>query len=162
MVKSYLRYEPRASLGVVVSGASTHPPAALLDRGGRLCFAAAGENVVVWEAKRGVQVALWRGDKHEVTALALSPDGATAAVGYADGSVQLWQHPSGISITTFNGHRNAVSALAFDRTGTRLASGSKDTDVIVWDVVGERGLFRYARHLKARGKTCINRVPSVG
>jgi hypothetical protein len=27
-----------------------------------------------------------------------------------------------------------------------MVSGSQDTDLIVWDVVGEAGLFRYAKH----------------
>ena len=47
------------------------------------------------------QVAVLHGDKHEVSSLALSPDQATLAAGYEDGSVRLWSVASYDSRITF-------------------------------------------------------------
>lgn len=47
------------------------------------------------------QVAVLRGDKHEVSSLALSPDRTTLAAGYEDGCVRLWSVASCDSHITF-------------------------------------------------------------
>ena len=47
------------------------------------------------------QVAVLRGDKHEVSSLALSPDQTTLAAGYEDGCVRLWSVASCDSHITF-------------------------------------------------------------
>ncbi|GAA5891359.1 hypothetical protein JCM8208_002599 [Rhodotorula glutinis] len=141
MVKSYQRHGPTEAFGVIASGP------AVFD--GRKAYCPALEDVLVWDVKKGEQVAMW----HEtslralVTAISRSPaDWDSFAVGYADGSVRLWNAKTQTVTVTFNGHKTAVSALAWDRDGTRLATGAKDTDIIVWDVVGEVGLFRLRGH----------------
>ena len=91
---------------------------------------------------------MWRGRKAEVTCVARSHSGRLIAVGYADGSIILWSTADGAEGTAFQGHKGSVTALAFDADDVRLASGARDTTVIVWDVVGERGLYRYA-HLES-------------
>jgi len=56
MVKTYLRYEPAGAFGVVVSPGAH--PAALFDQTNapRRAYTAAGENVITWDLKRGLQV----------------------------------------------------------------------------------------------------------
>ncbi|GAA5974777.1 hypothetical protein JCM11641_007261 [Rhodosporidiobolus odoratus] len=143
MVKSYLRHGPTEAFGVIASAGSN----TVWD--GRKAYCPALEDVLVWDVKKGEQVAMW----HEtnlralVTCISRSPvSWETFAVGYADGSIRIWSSVDQTVVVTFNGHKSAVSALAWDVDGARLASGSKDTDVIVWDVVGEVGLFRLRGH----------------
>ncbi|KAI8073910.1 hypothetical protein BC940DRAFT_343481 [Gongronella butleri] len=144
MVKAYLRYEPLASFGVINSTSST----ICYDDTGKLAITPALEAVIVWDLRRGVEVARWHefGNKAAVTGLAKSTNGKDYAVGYADGTIRIWDMTTGQSTVTLSGHRSAVTALAFDASGTRLASGARDTDVIVWDVVAEAGLFRLKGH----------------
>ncbi|KAL1919761.1 uncharacterized protein VTP21DRAFT_1692 [Calcarisporiella thermophila] len=144
MVKAYLRYEQRASFGVVTSGRSN----VVHDANGRLAVAPALEDVVLWDLKKGTLIGRWHDadNKAEVTCIARSPNNKDYAVGYSDGAIRLWNIDSGISTVLFNGHRGAVTALAFDKLGARLASGATDTDLIVWDVVGEVGLYRMRGH----------------
>ncbi|BGP42296.1 beta transducin [Rhodotorula kratochvilovae] len=141
MVRSYLRHGNTDAFGVIASGPAVYD--------GRKAYCPALEDVLVWDVKKGEQVAMWHetGLRALVTSISRSPtDWDQFAVGYADGSVRLWNAKTQAVTVTFNGHKTAISALAWDRDGTRLASGAKDTDIIVWDVVGEVGLFRLRGH----------------
>ncbi|KJR81648.1 U3 small nucleolar RNA-associated protein 12 [Sporothrix schenckii 1099-18] len=161
MVKSYLKFEPARSFGVVASGTSnllwaghsstsfTSTSAASTTTGSGHAIVAANEDVLVWDMKKGELLSRWHDDKNtsQVTALAASrADRDVVAVGYEDGSVRLWDRRMATVMVNFNGHRSAVTHLAFDGAGVRLASGSKDTDVIVWDLVAETGLYKLRGH----------------
>ncbi|GAA6013590.1 hypothetical protein JCM10207_004784 [Rhodosporidiobolus poonsookiae] len=143
MVKSYQRHGPTEAFGVIASsGANT-----VWD--GRKAYCPALEDVLVWDVKKGEQVAMWHetGLRALVTCISRSPTSWDSfAVGYADGSIRIWDSKTQAVTVTFNGHKTAVTALAWDHDGTRLASGSKDTDVIIWDVIGEVGMFRLRGH----------------
>ncbi|BGP34220.1 beta transducin [Rhodotorula toruloides] len=141
MVKSYLRHGPTEAFGLIATGPAVYD--------GRKAYCPALEDVLVWDVKKGEQVAMWHetGLRALVTCLSRSPtDWDSFAVGYADGSVRLWNAKTQSVTVTFNGHKTGVTALAWDADGTRLASGARDTDVILWDVVGEVGLFRLRGH----------------
>ncbi|CAH3120735.1 unnamed protein product [Pocillopora meandrina] len=151
LTKAYLRYVQSACFGVVSSLKAkvvfikrrintTRKQIALY----AVCPAL--ENVIIWDVRRGEKVSVLAGDKHEVTALQVSPDQQVLAVGYEDGSVRLWKLQDNTCQVTFSGHKSAVSALKFDDAGGRLVSGSRDTDVIVWDTVNEAGLYRFKGH----------------
>ncbi|CDP15296.1 unnamed protein product [Coffea canephora] len=150
MVKAYLRYEPAASFGVIVSGDSN----IAYDSTGKLLLAAALEKVGVWHVRQGVcgktlapaLSSTSRGPALAVTSIAASPSPSLVASGYADGSIRIWDSEKGTCETTLNGHKGAVTALRYNRLGSLLASGSKDNDIILWDVVGEAGLFRLRGH----------------
>ncbi|KAJ2343290.1 beta transducin, partial [Coemansia sp. RSA 2618] len=144
MVKSYLRYEAQSMFGVIASAGGN----AVFDHSGRLSITPALDSVIVWDIKKGTQVARWSDSDNtaEVTCIARSPNGKDYAVGYADGSIRLFDLQTNAVNVVLNGHRGRVSALQFDVTGTVLASGARDTDVVVWDVVGEVGLYRLRGH----------------
>ena len=147
MVRSYFRYEHKASFGVIAS----HRSNALFTRSADLALAAALEDVAVWNLRQGVQVGTLRAAAQtaggaEVTAIAQSTDDQTAAVGYSDGTVRLFSLKTHELVVSLAGHKKEVAALAFSRDGSRLASGSRDTAVIVWDVIAETGLFRLRGH----------------
>ncbi|OVA17951.1 WD40 repeat [Macleaya cordata] len=148
MVKSYLRYEPAAAFGVVVSVDSN----ITYDSTGKHILSPALEKVGVWNVRQGVcsktlslSTSSTRGPSLAVTSIASSPSSLIAS-GYADGSIRIWDSNSGTCETTLNGHKGAVTALRYNNTGSFLASGSKDNDIILWDVVGETGLFRLRGH----------------
>jgi serine/threonine protein kinase/WD40 repeat protein len=68
-------------------------------------------------------------------ALAVSPDGVTAAVGRADGTVSLIDlHHSWRERPVFGQHSAPVTFAAFSPDGKTVATGSNDKTVILWDV----------------------------
>ncbi|KAG6902304.1 hypothetical protein C0995_001914 [Termitomyces sp. Mi166 len=142
MVKTYNKHVPATAFGLVCSSSSNS------QYDGKFAYVPALEDVLVWDIKKGIMVAMWHEISHiaEITAILQSPKKDLFAVGYADGSIRLWKSSNNSVISTFNGHKKSVTALAFDERGTRLASGSQDTDLIVWDVVAEAGLFRLRGH----------------
>lgn len=149
MVRSYLRHEPTSAFGVVASNAGR----AILDSDGKTAYVAALEDVLVWDVRRGEQLAMWHdvGHRSPVTALARSLASPNMfAVGYEDGSVRIWDASSPATPSvTFHGHKRAITAMAFDEAGMRLATASQDTTVILWDLVAETGLFRLKGHRDA-------------
>lgn len=86
--------------------------------------------------------------EHGITALAVSPNGALAAVGSAYGLVRLVSLPKGDVVTTFKDHGEgeSVEALAFvdllagagGGKGVVLVSGGTDGKGFVWDVATGR------------------------
>jgi U3 small nucleolar RNA-associated protein 12 len=112
-------------------------------------YAAANEEVICWDVKKGELLSRWRDNTctEEVTVICHSEvDPDVFAVGYEDGSIRIWDARTSTVIISFNGHKSAVTVLTFDQTGVRLASGSKDTDIVIWDLVSETGLFKLRGH----------------
>ncbi|KAG9242969.1 WD40-repeat-containing domain protein [Calycina marina] len=150
MVKSYLKYKQSRTFGLVTSISSNVVwTADSTKRGAGRAVAAANEEVLTWDIKKGELLSRWKDPKckHQVTAIAQSKtDPDLFAVGYEDGSIRLWDSKIVTIIIGFNGHKSAITTLVFDKPGVRLASGSRDTDLIVWDLVQERGEFLLRGH----------------
>ena len=79
-------------------------------------------------------------DRTEVFPVALSPDGATLAIGSGwayelppHRTLKLWNIAQGRERATLVGHTRGISSLAFSPDGARLASGSYDRTARVWD-----------------------------
>ncbi|KAH6898389.1 WD40-repeat-containing domain protein [Thelonectria olida] len=167
MVKSYLKFEHTKSFGVVASSTSNLVWASK-DRtgtGAGQAIAAANEEVICWDIKKGELISRWRDERCTVpvTAIAQSKaDKDVFAVGYEDGSIRLWDSKISTVIVNFNGHKSAITKLVFDKSGVRLASGSKDTDIIVWDLVAEVGQFKLRGHKdQVTGLEFVEPVPQV-
>ncbi|KAK2177320.1 hypothetical protein NP493_607g01054 [Ridgeia piscesae] len=143
LTKQYLRYADAGLFNVIgSSNANVVFIVPKSDTDSKLCAVAACEHVFIWDLRKGEKVATLYGDKHNVVALAASPDKQHLAVGYNDGTIRIFVLKTGQSDVTFSGHKSGITALNYDHNGMRLVSGSKDTDVIVWDIVNEAGLFR--------------------
>jgi U3 small nucleolar RNA-associated protein 12 len=161
MVKTYLRYSPSSTLGVIVSPNSNilcaSSPGVVSARTSRaqptVAIVPALESIKVWNVKSSTLLATLYDSPStaEVTALAQNPARPNLiAAGYEDGSLRLWNMndtwAGGELVVTFNGHKSAITVLCFDGQGNRLASGSRDTDVVLWDVVSEEGIARLRSH----------------
>ncbi|KAF1951891.1 WD40 repeat-like protein [Byssothecium circinans] len=157
MVRSYTKYEQTDAFGVVATTTSnivwtsegvTQSGSSRPAGAGR-AYAAANEEVLCWDVKKGELLSRWRDSSctDEVTAICRSQvDPDVFAVGYADGSIRVWDARTSTVVISFNGHKSAVTTLAFDQSGVRLASGAKDTDIVIWDLVSEVGLFKLRGH----------------
>jgi WD40 repeat protein len=81
--------------------------------------------------------------------LALSPDGKTLAVGYADGSITLWRAETGQRVgDSLKGHSEEVVDLAFSPDGEMLASASLDNTIGLWDVNEDGSIGESPEHLE--------------
>lgn len=148
------KFEHSRTFGLVNSSTSNviwspHESALSSNAGSGRAIAAANEEVLVWDIKKGELLGRWRDNncRSQVTAIAQSKaDSDIFAVGYEDGSIRLWDSKIATVIVSFNGHKSAITTFSFDQYGARLASGSKDTDVIIWDLVAEIGLFKLRGH----------------
>jgi U3 small nucleolar RNA-associated protein 12 len=138
-----------ATSNIVWTPDSAAQPGSNRPAGAGRAYAAANEEVLCWDVKKGELLSRWRDSTctDEVTVICRSEvDTDVFAVGYADGSIRIWDARTSTAIISFNGHKSAVTTLAFDQTGVRLASGSKDTDIVIWDLVSETGLFKLRGH----------------
>jgi WD40 repeat protein/serine/threonine protein kinase len=74
------------------------------------------------------------GHRHEVTAVAVTPDGHRAVSGSVDRKLRLWELESGRTLLVFQGHGGAVKAVTVTPDGRRAVSGSDDRTVRIWDM----------------------------
>ncbi len=90
--------------------------------------------------------------------LAVSPDGATVAVGLGSGPVRLFDVRTGE--TTGDDLRVAarVTDLAFGADGTQLVTVSQDGSFIVWDVAGRSRLSDRALTVAGPGAAATGRL----
>lgn len=146
LTKQYLRYVQDAVFGLVAGQKSNVVFMELKGMRGRHCAVGVCEDVIIWDVRTGEKLITLKGEKHEVTKIARSPDRRHMAVGYNDGMVRIFDISSGEATINFSGHKSTVTALQYDAKGLHLVSGAKDTDVIVWDIVSESGLYRLKGH----------------
>ncbi|EEH34613.1 DOM34-interacting protein [Paracoccidioides lutzii Pb01] len=156
MVKSYLKFEPSKTFGLIASASSNavwtpdeYVSAETRQTGAGRAVVGAGEEVICWDVKKGELLSKWRDIdcSAQVTVISQSKtDQDIFAVGYEDGTIRIWDSRLATVMICFNGHKTAVTQLAFDGSGVRLASGSKDTDIIVWDLIAEVGIVKLRGH----------------
>ncbi|KAL2367983.1 hypothetical protein RJ035_005541 [Blastomyces gilchristii] len=156
MVKSYLKFEPSKTFGLITAAWSNavwipdeDVSTETRHTGAGRAVVGAGEEVICWDLKKGELLSKWRDVdcSAQVTAISQSKtDKDIFAVGYEDGTIRLWDSRLATVMISFNGHKTAITQLAFDSAGVRLASGSKDTDLIVWDLIAEVGIVKLRGH----------------
>jgi len=109
-------------------------------RGGTLVGGGTSRNVQVWRTDTGASV-FTLNHAHQVSKVAISPDGSTVATGTcmeyvndvcSDGGIWLWDLPTGKLIRKLNGFPNIVENLAFSADGSLLIAGSRDGTLRVY------------------------------
>lgn len=102
---------------------------------GKLLAAASGSpkhgEAVVFDIPSGKMRLCIEGPR---SAVAISPNGATLALGNSNGKVTVWDTGKNQMIRELDGHLALVHTLAFSPDGRYLASGSWDTTILIWDV----------------------------
>lgn len=87
----------------------------------------------------------------DVTALAISADGAWLASGSRDGTVVLWSVGRRVEKATIAAHASAVTALAFGNTPLQLYSGGDDGESSRWTLAGRQLCRAQARVGRVEG-----------
>jgi WD40 repeat protein len=86
-----------------------------------------------------------------ITAIALSPDGKSAAIGSADNAIQLFDAARGKVARKLTGHSAPVTGLAFSADGKTLVSCSADKSVRLWNTADGKPLRTIATPAAANG-----------
>lgn len=99
---------------------------------------------VVHLADRFFSPELYRpvGEAIALTAVALSPNGTKAFLGYTHGLVRVVDPESGMIRARFRAHRDAVTALA-SVSGNRVVSVGTDGTIRLWDIESGRQLWGF-------------------
>ena len=161
-MKSYLRYEPSRSFGIINSPQCNISH----DYSGNLILSGAGSSILVWNVRKSILVGRIdvKSENYpyvlpgEVSIITCSPDGHTAAIGYSTGTIRIIDYNKMCVLATFRGHRTRVMSLAYDTCnssssnsssssgGMILASGGGDNDIVLWDIVSLTAKFRLRGH----------------
>lgn len=70
--------------------------------------------------------------QREANAVALSPDGRRAVVGFQDHTLQIWDLDARLLLHVLRGHKYWVNDVDYSRDGTWIASASADKSIKVW------------------------------
>jgi WD40 repeat protein len=109
-------------------------------RGGTLVGGGTSRNVQVWDSGNGTSI-FTLSHAHQVSKVAISPDGSTVATGTCikvvnseciDGGIWLWDLPTGKLLKKLNGFPNFVENLTFSADGSLLIAGSRDGTLRVY------------------------------
>jgi U3 small nucleolar RNA-associated protein 12 len=164
MVKSYFRYELRATFG----HANTNKCNVQFRKGDNNLCIGSGETVVFLNPTTGkVENHLRFEEKtSDVSAIRIKENEfeSVAAIGYDDGDIQIhyFNNEPGVDQlddiskeknTIFTEHESRVTILKFNEVGNLLVSGGDDNLIVVWDLVSQRPLFKLTGHTQPI--TCI-------
>ena len=112
-----------------------------------LASASADGTVRIWmfpPSQASSFIAVYRGHRGPVNALAWSPDRTMIASTSDDGTVQVWRVTNGKLVFTYRGHTGKVNAVAWLLTPDGkplIASGGEDSILRTWDFSGMQGSF---------------------
>jgi WD40 repeat protein/uncharacterized caspase-like protein len=112
---------------------------ALSPDGGQV-LSAANSTVKLWDAATGRLLRTFIGHTEEITAVAFSPNGATAASSSDDDTVKLWDVATGQLLHTFSQENLAARSIGFSPDGKRLLIGSNGISMI--DLATAQVIFR--------------------
>lgn len=103
----------------------------------RLASGSGDKAVRVWDVRRRISIAVLKGHRSTVGAVAALDRGRVAS-GSADKTIRIWDVESELSLATLYGHDNFVGSLATIDRNT-VVSGSGDSTIKVWDLRDSSG-----------------------
>lgn len=102
-------------------------------RDGERIIMAGDETIAAWDARSGAPVSRMSPAAFDVTAMAVSSDGALLAAGGDDHTAGVWEIDSGRRLSDNESHRGQIIDLQFSSDGSLLASHAYlDPEVRVW------------------------------
>ncbi|KAI9105951.1 WD40-repeat-containing domain protein [Phlyctochytrium arcticum] len=82
---------------------------------------------------------------HDITALAVHPDGQNVAIGDAKGRITLWHQAVELESQnvseSLHWHPHAVNDLAYTSDGSHLLSGGNEKVLVIWQLAAKRKQF---------------------
>jgi WD40 repeat protein len=91
-----------------------------------------------------------------VSGVALSPDGATLAVGDQSYRITLWDTRTGALLHTLSAHIDEIYAIRFSPDGRLLASSGHDKVVYLWDVASGKPVHKLWGHKNWAGPVAFS------
>jgi len=91
-------------------------------------------NITIFNALTGSQIAVLSGHTQHVISVAFSSDGTWLVSGSSDQTVKLWDVQTGGVVKTFHGHTAAVTSVSISLGNTMIASGSTDKTIHLWNI----------------------------
>jgi WD40 repeat protein len=120
--------------------------AALSSDGALAAAVDAAANIVIWDARTGIEQQNFVNPGGSAWYLAFRPNSSELAIASNDGRIYLSDGATGGSPRIFEGHTGRVLTLDFSIDGSRLASGSVDNSVRIWNVDTGTTLSVYSGH----------------
>lgn len=127
----------------VLPGILNNPEMAISDDDSKVINYQPGVSAAVYATATGEQLLLVNGD---ISAVALSRDGARAVVATHTGEVELWNVADKTKLLTLAAHSANVTSVAFSKDGKRLITAGADTLARVWDAKSGKQLAVLAGH----------------
>jgi WD40 repeat protein len=117
-----------------VNAVAFNPDGTTLVSGGGTAFGSAG-GVHLWHVDSRDQFASLTADNGPVQTMAVSPDGATIAIGTATGVLEFRDGEDGLVRRTIHSHEGRVLSVVFSPKGDAVATGGDDSSARLWDTL---------------------------
>ena len=88
----------------------------------------------VWNLETKKEMAVLKGHKDRINALAFTSDSKILVSGSSDKRIIVWDAFKGELLKVLRGHWGKIKSLAINNEGTLLASGSTDKKIKIWDI----------------------------
>ncbi|XXY21114.1 caspase family protein [Sorangium sp. So ce216] len=102
--------------------------------GRRLLTYSDRRNVRLFDTDTGALIRTFRWSADDITAMALSPDGAAALLGTSTGGLFIWDMGTGAQLRALPGHTGRVNQAAWSPEGKRALTASSDGTAKLWDL----------------------------
>ena len=146
MVKTYLRFDLKTTLGQIISNSSLN---IALSMNKKYIYCACNDYILCYDLKTSEQVLKITNLKNKITCLSINS--TYLSVGYENGSVALIDislplNEQNFSEKKYFNHKSAITSLDFNNDSSLILSGSLDTNLIISDIIGDINLYKFNGH----------------